>query len=67
MQKKLRIIASSDGIDYRKHAEWFFTKVRETPFVNEIFQYEVTKDNLIQCFHDLSDNKIQPVKVSVHY
>ncbi|WP_369899586.1 zinc-binding dehydrogenase [Bacillus manliponensis] len=66
-EKELRIVASSDGIDYRKHAEWFFTKVRETPFVNEIFQYEVTKDNLIQCFHDLSDDKIQPVKVLVHY
>lgn len=66
-EKELRIVGSSDGIDYRKHAEWFFEKVRETPFVNEIFQYEVTKDNLQQCFHDLSDGTIRPVKVLVNY
>lgn len=66
-EKELKIVGSSDGIDYRKHAEWFFEKVCETPFVNEIFQYEVTKENLQQCFHDLSGGTIQPVKVLVNY
>ncbi|MDA1664929.1 zinc-binding dehydrogenase [Bacillus cereus] len=66
-QKELQIIGSSDGYDYQKHADWFFKEIAQTPFIEEIFQYEIHYTSLIQCFDELSLGIIKPLKVYVSY
>ncbi|CDQ39967.1 alcohol dehydrogenase catalytic domain-containing protein [Virgibacillus salexigens] len=66
-EKELRIVGSSDGWDYKKHSQWFFKHVKKTPYIDQLFQYETSKENLIQCFKDLSKGTIKPLKVLVHY
>ncbi|PFN27770.1 alcohol dehydrogenase catalytic domain-containing protein [Bacillus cereus] len=66
-EKELKIIGSSDGYDYQKHADWFFNEVRQTPFVEEIFQHEIHYTTLEKCFKELSEGIINPLKVFVSY
>ncbi|MED2761196.1 zinc-binding dehydrogenase [Bacillus thuringiensis] len=66
-QKELQIIGSSDGYDYQKHADWFFKEIGQTPFIEEIFQYEIHYTSLIECFDELSLGIIKPLKVYVSY
>jgi len=66
-EKELKIIGSSDGWDYAKHAEWFFREVDHTPYVNKIFELQITKDKLIECFQSLSRGQVNPLKVLVTY
>ncbi|MFD1736326.1 zinc-binding alcohol dehydrogenase [Bacillus salitolerans] len=66
-EKELKIVGSSDGYDYRKHAEWFFTQTKKTPFLHKLFEETISKQDLIQCFEDLSEGRINPLKVLVTY
>ncbi|MEI2313771.1 zinc-binding dehydrogenase [Bacillus nitratireducens] len=66
-RKELQIIGSSDGYDYQKHADWFFRKIEQTPFIEEIFQHEIHYTALIQCFEELEKGIINPLKVYVSY
>ncbi|WP_377865598.1 zinc-binding dehydrogenase [Bacillus sp. R86525] len=66
-RKELQIIGSSDGYDYPKHADWFFRKIEQTPFIEEIFQHEIHYTALVQCFEELSQGIINPLKVYVSY
>ncbi|PGO30082.1 alcohol dehydrogenase [Bacillus cereus] len=66
-RKELQIIGSSDGYDYQKHADWFFRKIEQTPFIEEIFQHEIHYTALVQCFEELSQGIINPLKVYVSY
>ncbi|RIW31985.1 alcohol dehydrogenase [Bacillus salacetis] len=66
-EKELRITGSSDGLDYRKHAEWFFAECRKAPYLSRIFDYQITSDELIDCFERLSKKAINPIKVLVKY
>jgi alcohol dehydrogenase len=66
-RKELQIIGSSDGYDYQKHADCFFRKIEQTPFIEEIFQHEIHYTALIQCFEELSQGIINPLKVYVSY
>ncbi len=66
-KKELRIIGSSDGYDYQKHADWFFSQIEQTPWIEEIFQHEIQYTGLIQCFEELSQGIITPLKVFVSY
>ncbi|HDR8184138.1 TPA: zinc-binding dehydrogenase [Bacillus thuringiensis] len=66
-QKELQIIGSSDGYDYQKHADWFFNQKEQTPWIEEIFQHEIQYRGLIQCFEELSEGIIIPLKVFVTY
>ncbi|MEB9506941.1 alcohol dehydrogenase catalytic domain-containing protein [Bacillus anthracis] len=66
-QKELKIIGSSDGYDYQKHADWFFSQIEQTPLLEEIFQHEIQYTELIQCFEELSQGIITPLKVFVSY
>lgn len=66
-EKELKIIGSSDGYDYQKHADWFFSQIKQTPFLEEIFQHEIQYTGLIQCFEELSQGIINPLKVFVSY
>ncbi|MED1559896.1 alcohol dehydrogenase catalytic domain-containing protein [Bacillus paramycoides] len=65
--KELQIIGSSDGYDYQKHADWFFNQIEYTTFIEEIFQHEIQYARLIQCFEELSQGIISPLKVYVSY
>ncbi|MDR4984555.1 alcohol dehydrogenase [Bacillus cereus] len=66
-EKELQIIGSSDGYDYQKHADWFFSQIEQTPFIEEIFQHEIHYTTLEQCFEELSEGIINPLKVFVSY
>ncbi|HDR7282706.1 alcohol dehydrogenase catalytic domain-containing protein [Bacillus paranthracis] len=66
-EKELRIIGSSDGYDYQQHADWFFSQIEQTPWIEEIFQHEIQHTGLIQCFEELSQGIITPLKVFVSY
>ncbi|MCV5348947.1 hypothetical protein OFM93_28125, partial [Escherichia coli] len=66
-QKELQIIGSSDGYDYQKHADWFFSQIEQIPLLEEIFQHEIQYTELIQCFEELSQGIITPLKVFVSY
>ena len=66
-EKELRIIGSSDGYNYQQHADWFFSQIEQTPWIEEIFQHEIQHTGLIQCFEELSQGIITPLKVFVSY
>ncbi|MGM1585049.1 alcohol dehydrogenase catalytic domain-containing protein [Bacillus cereus group sp. BceL221] len=66
-EKELRIIGSSDGYNYQQHADWFFSQIEKTPWIEEIFQHEIQHTGLIQCFEELSQGIITPLKVFVSY
>ncbi|WP_367888206.1 zinc-binding dehydrogenase [Bacillus wiedmannii] len=66
-RKELKIIGSSDGYDYQKHADWFFSQIEQTPWIEEIFQHEIHYSTLEQCFAELSKGTINPLKVFVSY
>ena len=66
-RKELQIIGSSDGYDYQKHADWFFNQIEQTPWIEEIFQHEIHYTALTQCFKELSEGALKPLKVFVSY
>ncbi|MDG0962946.1 alcohol dehydrogenase, partial [Bacillus paranthracis] len=57
----------SDGYNYQQHADWFFSQIEKTPWIEEIFQHEIQHTGLIQCFEELSQGIITPLKVFVSY
>ncbi|MFC7064177.1 zinc-dependent alcohol dehydrogenase [Halobacillus seohaensis] len=65
--KELKIVGSSDGWNYRKHAEWFFNDYEKSSYLTNIFEHEVSYAQLINCFKELSANRINPMKVLVRY
>ncbi|MEI4802494.1 hypothetical protein ACIGHG_19255 [Bacillus sp. NPDC077411] len=66
-EKELRIVGSSDGLDYKRHANWFLQYVKHTRFISQLFEHEITHRELIHCFQELSEEKIKPIKVLVKY
>ncbi|WP_411344141.1 alcohol dehydrogenase catalytic domain-containing protein [Paenibacillus sp. WLX1005] len=67
-EKELKVVASSDGWDYQKHAKWYFDNLRKyTVPLSEIFELTVKSQDLIQCFADLAEGTIHPLKVLVLY
>ena len=66
-KKELRVTGSSDGWDYQKHSRWFFQHVSKTPYIEELFQYEIHQEDMISCFNDLNKGVINPLKVLVRY
>ncbi|MDA1679553.1 zinc-binding dehydrogenase [Bacillus cereus group sp. TH152-1LC] len=66
-RKELQIIGSSDGYDYQKHANWFFSQIEQTPWIEEIFQHEIHYTALTKYFKELSEGILRPLKVFVSY
>ncbi|GGP16889.1 hypothetical protein GCM10011346_50650 [Oceanobacillus neutriphilus] len=59
---------SSDGWNYKKHSEWFFENVlQKASHLDKLFELKIGKQELIQCFEDLSTGKVNPIKVLVEY
>jgi alcohol dehydrogenase len=67
-EKELSVVGSSDGRDYQGHAQWFFEIVHRHPHtLEQLFDYQITADNLVQTFESLAQGTIQPIKVLVRY
>ncbi|MCA1053988.1 zinc-binding alcohol dehydrogenase [Rossellomorea aquimaris] len=66
-EKELKIVGSSDGWNYGEHARWFFDNCLKTPHLSSLFEHKILSHQLIDCFSDLSEGKINPIKVLVHY
>lgn len=64
-EKELRIVGSSDGWDYREHAQWFYGAAESTPYVKDIFQHEIDHAEIKRCFEALAKREINPIKVFV--
>lgn len=65
-EKELRIVGSSDGWNYKEHMKWFYKTTTETPFINEIYQYEINHTEIIECFERLDNREINPIKILVN-
>ena len=65
-QKELRVVGSSDGEDYQKHAEWFYS-LPELSRLTALFDLEVNAEDLPQTFEKLANHRLNSVKVLVRY
>lgn len=67
-EKELHIMGSSDGWDYHKHAAWYFHYIRQQPTaLEQIFELEITYQQLIETFEQLASGALRPLKVLVRY
>ncbi len=67
-RKELQIVGSSDGWDYQVHAAWYFQEVRQRlTCLEELFQLQVTDEELMATFVQLAQDVIHPIKVLVRY
>lgn len=66
-ERELSVFASSDGWDYQKHAAWFFDHAAHVAYIKNLFQAHISSNSLIQCYADLANGVIRPVKVLVGY
>ncbi|WP_290721807.1 MULTISPECIES: zinc-dependent alcohol dehydrogenase [Exiguobacterium] len=64
--KELQIVASSDGWDYRKHADWLFADERHAT-LSALFEHETSFSKLASCFASLMETPDLPIKVFVDY
>ncbi len=68
-EKELSVAGSSDGWDYRKHAEWFFGLVADgqADELGGIFEAEITAVELPSAFERLGSGLDRPLKILVRY
>ncbi|WP_078380723.1 alcohol dehydrogenase catalytic domain-containing protein [Sutcliffiella halmapala] len=67
-KKELKIVGSSNGWDYKQHSKWYFDKIKKNSFqLRRLFELTISKEELIQCFEDISNGSINPIKVLVVY
>lgn len=64
-EKELRIVGSSDGWDYKEHMDWFLESAKAAPYINKIFELEIDRTEIIECFRKLDNREINPVKILV--
>ena len=66
--QELRVVGSSDGLDYREYGRWFFGQVRAGwPALERLFQCRTASRDLPDTFGALDAGEISPVKVLVNY
>jgi alcohol dehydrogenase len=67
-ERELHIVGSSDGWDYQKHATWYFQTIQQNETgLEQIFEEEIARNELITTFERLAEERSRPVKVLVHY
>ncbi|MDX8343450.1 zinc-binding dehydrogenase [Rossellomorea sp. YZS02] len=67
-RKELKIVGSSDGWDYHKHAKWYFNQIKNKDSgLSRLFEHTVSFKGLPECFEELSTGRIHPIKVLVNY
>ncbi len=64
---ELKIVGSSDGWNYRRHAEWFFGEAESAPALRMLFQLRIRPHELIPCFEELRTGHLHPLKILVTY
>lgn len=66
--KELTIVGSSDGLDYRTYATWFWDAVRGGRYpLTAMFEQTVDALQLADVFAELATSATRPVKVLVRY
>ncbi|MBW3112048.1 alcohol dehydrogenase [Bacillus sp. MCCB 382] len=67
-RKELKIVGSSDGWDYQRHAKWYFNQIKNKDSgLSRLFEHTVSFKGLPECFEELSTGRIHPIKVLVNY
>lgn len=67
-QKELKIVGSSDGWDYQRHASWFWQIVEDDNSLAEtVFDMTIRPNRLEKTFTELASGKIRAIKVLVNY
>ena len=64
--KELRVVGSSDGVDYRGHAEWFYA-LPDLPKLDALYDLRVSASDLPKTFEEMARGLVRPVKVLVRY
>ncbi len=64
--KELRVVGSSDGVDYPSHAEWFYA-LPELPKLDALYDLRIPATDLPETFERMARGKVRPVKVLVRY
>ena len=68
IDKILTVVGSSDGWDYQAHATWYFDVLRhECRDLAQIFDLEVSADEVPTTFEHLAADRRTAIKVFVRY
>lgn len=66
--QELMVVGSSDGLDYRAYAAWFWGIMRTGRYsLARLFEQTVRSDQLPDVFAELGDPGERPIKVLVRY
>jgi alcohol dehydrogenase len=66
--KELKIVGSSDGWDYQKHATWFFALEQEKlQKLEKLFDLMIMADELPKTFDAIAEEPISSVKILVRF
>lgn len=67
-RNELRVVASSDGVEYAQHARWFYEASRQhVPNLLALFDAHVVAEDLPVLFEQMARGERTPVKVLVLY
>ncbi|MBN8192530.1 alcohol dehydrogenase [Bacillus sp. NTK074B] len=67
-RKELKIVGSSDGWDYHRHAQWYFNQIKKRDSdLSRLFEKTIKFQELPKCFGELDTGNISPIKVLVEY
>jgi alcohol dehydrogenase len=64
--KELRVCGSSNGLDYRAYARWFFAHAKRYP-LEEIFDAKIRFAEIPETLTAMAEERIRPRKVLVFY
>jgi alcohol dehydrogenase len=65
-EKELRVVGSSDGLDYQEHAKWFFGLTGLEKLI-ELFDTHISAQALPDVFERMARRQASPVKILVNY
>jgi alcohol dehydrogenase len=66
--KELAVVGSSDGLDYRQYALWFWEQLRDRSWLlGQLFDLTIQAEQLPETFERMARGEIAPVKVFVRY
>lgn len=66
--RELSIVGSSDGWDYQRHAEWYFSRaLASRAELEALFDVETTAEGLPSLFARMAGDPTPPLKVRVRY
>jgi len=67
-ERELKVVGTNNGWNYHEHALWYFRTVRQTSTrLAQLFEKEITHNELPATFERLASSSSRPVKILVHY